>query len=156
MKPFELVIEEQGPALLRFCAARVGQDRAEDCFQETMLAALRSYGDVRDEKAVRSWLFTIATRKSIDMYRSGERTPVPSDQAELIEGSRAEQQPGAGDIWSLVAQLPEKQSLALLLRYRGGLGHREVAAVMGISESAARRNAFEGLKRLRAESPAWA
>lgn len=156
MKPFELVIEEQGPALLRYCAGRVGEDRAEDCFQETMLAALRTYGSVRDERAVRSWLFTIATRKSIDVYRSGDRIPVPSDGSELLEGTRAEHRPGGNDIWSLVDQLPGKQSIALLLRYRGGLSHREVGEVMGISESAARRNSFEGLNRLRAERSSWA
>ncbi|MDQ2700933.1 MAG: RNA polymerase sigma factor, partial [Actinomycetota bacterium] len=70
MKPFELVIEEHGPAILRFCSARVGAERAEDCFQETMLAALRAYPEVRDPKAVKSWLFTIATRKTIDAYRA--------------------------------------------------------------------------------------
>src|SRR4029077_3238010 len=39
--PFELVIERHGPAVLRFCVARLGPDRGEDAFQETLLAALR-------------------------------------------------------------------------------------------------------------------
>jgi len=156
MKSFEQVIEEHGPALLRYCASRVGPERAEDCFQETMVSALRSYVGMREEKAVRSWLFTIATRKSIDMYRVADRTPKPTETAQKIEGSHPDVRPGNSDIWSLVEQLPEKQSTALLLRYRGGLSHREVGEVMEISESAARRNSFEGLKRLRAERSSWA
>lgn len=155
MKPFELLIEEHGPAILRFCAGRVGPERAEDCFQETMLAALRSYRDLRDEKAVKSWLFTIATRKTIDIHRASARVPIPTDEidGEIIQ--RAEWQPGDGDIWSLVDALPEKQAVALQLRFRGGLTHREVGEVMEISEPAARRNVFEGLKRLRAERQSW-
>ena len=156
MKPLEQVIEDLGPALLGYCASRVGPERAEDCFQETMISALRSYEGVREEKAVRAWLFTIATRKSIDMYRSADRIPAPSEAALKVEGSHPEGRPGNGDIWSVVAQLPDRQATAVLVRYRGGLSHREVGEVMGISESAARRNSFEGLKRLRAESSSWA
>ncbi|HTU15121.1 MAG TPA: sigma-70 family RNA polymerase sigma factor [Solirubrobacterales bacterium] len=155
MKPFELLIEEHGPAILRFCAGRVGPERAEDCFQDTMLAALRSYGDLRDEKAVKSWLFTIAARKTIDIHRASARIPVPAEEIEEEIIRRAEWQPGSGDIWSLVHELPEKQAIALQLRFRGGLSHREVGEVMEISEAAARRNVFEGLKRLREERSSW-
>jgi len=155
MKPFELLVEEHGPALLRFCAARVGPERAEDCFQETMLAALRSYDEIRDEKKARSWLFTIATRKSIDLYRASARIPVPSDEVDREQAVRPEFQPGGGDIWSLVSDLPEKQATALHLRFRAGLSHREIGEAMEISEAAARRNVFEGIKRLRAERDTW-
>jgi DNA-directed RNA polymerase specialized sigma24 family protein len=54
--PFERVVELHGPDVLRFCAARVGADRAEDCFQETMLSALRAYESLREAGAIRSWL----------------------------------------------------------------------------------------------------
>ena len=156
MKPFERLIDEHGPAILRFCAARVGPERAEDCFQETMLAALRSYGEVRDERALKAWLFTIANRKAIDLHRARARTPEPTDGLEVEPSRRSEFQPGTGDVWVLVADLPEKQATAVHLRYRGGLSHREIGEVMSISEDAARRNVHEGLKRLRSESAAWA
>jgi len=156
MRPFELVIDEHGPAVFRFCAGRVGRDRAEDCFQETMLAALRGYPEVREEKAVKAWLFTIASRKSIDFYRAGDRTPEPTDLVEPVVSRRSEDQPGSADIWSLVDDLPVKQCEAIHLRYRAGLSHREVGEVMATSEAAARRSVFEGLRRLREESGSWA
>ena len=43
LPPFEQVVDQHGPAVLRFCAAQAGSARAEDCFQDTMLAALRAY-----------------------------------------------------------------------------------------------------------------
>ena len=69
LPPFERLVERYGPALLRFCRLRTGPDRAEDCLQETLLAALRAYGEVRDAGAVRAWLFAIATRKTVDSHR---------------------------------------------------------------------------------------
>ncbi|MBK5232962.1 MAG: sigma-70 family RNA polymerase sigma factor [Thermoleophilia bacterium] len=155
MKPFEYIVEVHGPAVFRFLTGRVGPDRAEDCFQETMLAALRGYGEVREPKAVKSWLFIIATRKSIDAYRSAGRQPVPDGSVEEAPDPSALAQPGDSDVWSVVGQLPEKQALAVELRYRAGLSHREVGQVMEISESAARRNVFEGLKRLREGAESW-
>ena len=58
---------------------------------------------------------------------------------------------GAGEIWQLVARLPERQRVAVALRYLADLSHAEIGAAMGTSEEAARRSVFEGLRRLRAE-----
>jgi RNA polymerase sigma factor (sigma-70 family) len=54
-------------------------------------------------------------------------------------------------VWARVDALPPKQRGAVLLRFAGDLSHREVAAALGVSEEAARRNAFEGLRKLRQE-----
>ena len=57
-------------------------------------------------------------------------------------------QDGTG-LWGQVAALPEKQRIALALRFITDAPYASVAAVMGTSEEAARRNVHEGLKRLR-------
>jgi DNA-directed RNA polymerase specialized sigma24 family protein len=44
----------------RFCVARLGPDRGEEAFQETLLAALGHYNDLRGTGAVGGWLFSIA------------------------------------------------------------------------------------------------
>ena len=148
LPPFEQVIELHGPSVLRFCVAQTGADRAEDVFQETMLAALRAYGELRDPLAIRSWLFSIAARKAVDAHRSSARAPEPVADPEppAVEDALAARDDG---IWHLVRSLPGKQRTAVTLRYLADLSHREVAEVMGTSEDAARRNVFEGLRRLR-------
>lgn len=150
LPPFARVVEDHGPALLRFCAARVGSDRGEDCFQETMLAALRAYRDLRDPSAMRTWLFSIAARKAIDAHRASVRLPQPTDDVDTIVAV----DPGGRDeaLWDEVRSLPDKQRQAVTLRYRGDLTHAEIARVMETSEPAARRNVFEGLKRLRKDT----
>jgi len=148
--PFERVVELHGPALLRFAAAQAPTGRADDVFQETMLAALRAYDQVRDPGSVRAWLFSIAARKAIDAHRDTARAPQPVPDPDPATGA-AEAGSVAGSIWAHVRRLPEKQREAVALRFLGDLSHREIAQVMQTSEAAARRNVFEALKRLRAE-----
>lgn len=155
--PFELVLEDLGPSIHHFLVARVGPDRADDCFQETMIAAFRSWDDLRDGSAVRSWLFAIAANKAIDSHRADVREPEPDGHIESRMATPdvdpvPDQVLAAEDpVWAAVRALPDKQAAAISLRYRGDLTHRDVGSILGISEAAARRNVFEGLKRLRSD-----
>ena len=134
-----------------FCASaqpRPAQELAEDCFQETMLAALRAYDQVRDAAAIRSWLFSIAARKAVDFHRGRARSPEPMADLEEIAG--ADDAPARDDgVWHEVRSLPAKQRTAVTLRYLGDLWHAEVAEVMGTSEAAAEAQRARGAHRLR-------
>jgi RNA polymerase sigma factor (sigma-70 family) len=128
----------------------VGRDGAEDCFQETFLAALRAYPKLADGRNLRGWLLTIAHRKAIDHHRARGRAPVPvAEPAELAVEDRVPD-PDNG-LWAAVGALPPKQRAAVALRYGSDLPHGEIAAALGCSTAAARRSLHEGLKRLRKE-----
>lgn len=152
LPPFARVVEHHGPAVLRFCAVQAGPQRAEDCFQETMLAALRAYEQLQNPQGIRAWLFSIASRKAIDAHRASTRAPEPTDE---IDERAVAEDVTAGDeaLWERVRALPDKQRQAVVLRYRADLTHAEIAHAMGTNEPAARRNVFEGLKRLREDTP---
>jgi len=51
----------------------------------------------------------------------------------------------------VVGKLPPKQRQAIGLRFLADLSHAEIGVAMGTSTAAARRNVFEGLRRLRRE-----
>jgi len=146
LPPFQVLVDEHSRPLHRFLCGLVGRDAADDCLQETLLAALRSYGRLRDARNLRGWLFTIAHRKGIDYLRKRSK--------ELPFASPPEQpsHPDPGhdaELWGRVARLPEKQRAAVTLRYLGDLAYADVAEVMEISESAARQNVRAGLAKLR-------
>lgn len=148
-EPFDAVVERHGPALLRFCVARLGRESGEDAFQETLLAALRHYGELRDRRAVAGWLFSIAQRKIVDAARRTARArTVDDEQAHEPVWHDPEDR---SEIWSQVARLPPKQREAVGLRYLADLSHGDIGVVMGTTAEAARRNVHEGLKRLRRE-----
>lgn len=147
LPPFEHVVDEYGDDVWRFSVSQVGRDRADDVFQETMLAALAAFPRLRDPSAVRPWLLRIAARKAVDLFRARARAPLPVGDPD--PGSAP--QPGLPDdeLWAHVRALPNKQRQAVALRFVLDLKHAEIGAAMETSAEAARRNVFEGLKALR-------
>ncbi len=149
LAPFQQVVDELGADLLRYLVAAVGPQEAPDTFQETVVSALRSYPRLEDGRGVRPWLFTIAHSRVVDHHRARDRRPLPVEQ--LPDVGREDPEPVDEELWASVADLPEGQRSALVLRYVGGLRHREVAEVLGCSEAAARARVSEALKHLREE-----
>ena len=70
LPPFQALIDEHRVDIYRFLRASVGPDEADDCFQETFIAALRAYPRLRADSNLRGWLFTIAHRKALDSHRA--------------------------------------------------------------------------------------
>lgn len=136
--------------MYRFVRAIVGHDDADDTYQETWIAALRAYPRLRDASNLRGWVFTVAHRKALDRLRARRRAPVPVEQLPELDGGPGPDFADEG-LWELVRALPDKQRTAVALRFVTDAAYAEVAAVMGTSEDAARRNVHEGLKRLRME-----
>jgi len=146
--PFSVFLATHRDVVHRFLVACVGPDEADDCFQETFIKALRAYPRVVDEGDLRGWILTIARRTAIDAARARVRRaePVAAPEPAPLDGT-----PELGDpaLWAAVRALPPRQREAVSLRYVADLGYREIGEAMGCSEEAARRSAFEGLRRLR-------
>ena len=148
LPPFQSLLDEHSADVMAVLRGAVGRTDAEDCFQETFLAALRAYPKLNDTGNLRGWLLTIAYRKAIDQHRANGRKPLPV--AEPAEIAVSDPEPDDG-IWAMVGALPPKQRAAVALRYACDLPHAEIAAALGCSPEAARRSLHEGMKRLRKE-----
>jgi RNA polymerase sigma factor (sigma-70 family) len=148
LPPFQTLLDEHSTDVLSMLRGAVGRGDAEDCFQETFLAALRAYPRLDDTSNLRGWLLTIAHRKAIDHHRANGRRPVPV--AQVKETAVTDPEPPDG-IWAAVGALPPKQRAAVALRYACDLPHAEIASALGCSPEAARRSLHEGMKRLRKE-----
>jgi RNA polymerase sigma factor (sigma-70 family) len=150
--PFQRFVEDQRTVVYRYLLAAVGPHDADDCFQETFLAALRAYPSVRDDGGLRAWILTIASRKAIDHARARSRRAVPvgevpdgADDADAIDDGIRDDA-----LWAAVRALPPMQRDAVIQRYVLDLTYAEVGRALGVSEEAARASAYEGRKRLRA------
>jgi RNA polymerase sigma factor (sigma-70 family) len=148
LPPFQNLLDEHAADVMGVLRGAVGRSDAEDCFQDTFLAALRAYPKLGDASNLRGWLLTIAHRKAIDHHRANGRRPLPVAGVAEIEVSDPEPEEG---IWTAVGALPPKQRAAVALRYACDLPHAEIAAALGCSPEAARRSLHEGMKRLRKE-----
>jgi RNA polymerase sigma factor (sigma-70 family) len=143
-----VLIDEHRDDVYRFLRASVGPNDADDCFQETFIAALRAYPRLRADSNLRGWLFTIAHRKALDAHRARGRRAVPV--AELPESvGEPLLNGGEPELWKAVGDLPPKQRAAVLLRFAGDLAYREIGEALDSTEEAARQSVHEGLRKLR-------
>jgi RNA polymerase sigma factor (sigma-70 family) len=150
VKPFEQVVAEHGPTVLRVCRALLGPVDADDAWSETFLSALRAYPGLDPGANVEAWLVTIAHRKAVDIHRAAVRRAVPV--AEVPESTTRHDSTdawGHADLWSALRELPPKQRQTVAYHYLAGFPHREVAEIVGGSEAAARRAAADGIATLR-------
>lgn len=144
--PFQRFLDEHRAPVLSFLRAMVGPVDADDCFQETFMAALRNYDNL-DGSNPRAWVMTIARNKAIDHHRGRARRAIPKDDLpEIAAPANPDRDP---ELWSAVDELPDKQRAAIALRFAADLRYRDVAAAMDTSQEAARRNVHEGLRKLR-------
>ena len=150
MQPFDGVVVEHGPVVMRVCRALLGPDEADDAWSETFLAALRAYPDLRPGSNIAGWLVTIAHHKAIDRLRARSRAPVavgsvPPERRAASPGP----EPSDTELHDRLAALPPKQRGAVIYRYLADLPYAEVAARLDCSEAAARRSAADGIAALR-------
>ncbi len=150
LPPFSALLDEHGPAVWRFVRASVGPSDAADCYQEAVLAALRTYPSLTRADNLKSWLFTVAHHKAIDHHRRvarrRETAEFPPDPA---AGSPVE--PADELLWDAVRRLPTKQQAAVLHRFVADLTYADIGPLIGCSEAAARQNVRAGLATIRKE-----
>jgi RNA polymerase sigma-70 factor (ECF subfamily) len=123
---------------------------AEDLVQEVFLRALDARAAYEERGQERAWLFTIARRLLADRRRASRRRPAA---APLDEVDRSCGRDGAGDLRAALeqalARLPERDREIFLLRENGGLGHEEIARVVGATPAAVRNRLHHARLTLR-------
>lgn len=150
VKPFERVVTEYGPTVLRVCRAVLGPVDAEDAWSETFLSALKAYPGLPEDANLEAWLVTIAHRKAIDVVRAQARRPVAVEQVPERPATTEPPTDWDADLWDALRRLPDKQRQVVAYHYLAGLPYKEIAAIVGGSVDAARRAAADGIRSLRA------
>jgi RNA polymerase sigma factor (sigma-70 family) len=149
MQPFEQIVSEHGAMVLRVCRSLLDPVAADDAWSETFLAAMRAYPGLRADSNITGWLATIAYRKSIDQIRTAKRTAIPLDSVPGIGQITEPPEPLNDDLRLALTDLAPKQREAVVYRYLADLAYREIAELLDSTEPAVRRNAADGIARLR-------
>jgi RNA polymerase sigma factor (sigma-70 family) len=128
---------------------------AEDVTQEVFIALWeRPESFDADRGSLRTWLATLAHRRSVDLVRREEARRRRSER----EAARATSVPNVEEsalalvaaerVRAAVEALPPEQRRAIDLAYFGGKTYREVAQVLGIPEGTAKSRLRLGLRRI--------
>jgi len=141
---WEQLYERHAEELARFMIKLLGdRERAADLVHDTFMRAMRSADQLRDDGAVRPWLFKIATRLAQNErrrralirflpFRGHERSdhdPFDSQAALVHESLRS---------------IPMDQAITLVLHYHSGFSRAEIATLTGISEEGVKSRLARG------------
>jgi RNA polymerase sigma-70 factor (ECF subfamily) len=152
---FTVLFRALNPAVVRYLAVLAGRGSADDLAAETWVAALRNFAAFEgDERALRSWLLTIARARWVDSVRAQTRRPeivtdtapetvAPDDVHAAVEATFTTD-------WALrlIATLPPDQAEVVTLRIVAQLEVAEVAELTGKTANHVRVLTHRGLKRL--------
>jgi RNA polymerase sigma-70 factor (ECF subfamily) len=145
-------------ALFRYVWSRVGERAlAEDLTGEVFMRMLGALPRYRASAApFRAWLYQITRNLLVDHYRkTGNHLNIPLEQVEMVRSATldlttiVEQQLTLEGVQQALARLEATQREVVTLRFLSGLSLREVASVLGKSESAVKALQHRGLTGLR-------
>jgi RNA polymerase sigma-70 factor (ECF subfamily) len=123
---------------------------AEDAVQESFLRVIRKRAQYIPGSPFSCWFYAIVRNVCVDMLRKRAREKEVLDNAAVIV-SASTPQTELSEIPKILDVLASRERDVLVLRIIHGLGFRDVAAALGISEEAAKKRAQRALKRLRAK-----
>lgn len=139
---------------------------AEDVAQEVFIQVFRSIGNFKGESKLSTWLYRIATTRSLDLLRSrkskkrfgllqrlfGEGDePVMEIPDFNHPGVALDRKENAARLFRAISQLPENQKIAFTLHKLEDLSYQEVSEVMQTSLPAVEslmHRARQNLKKL--------
>ncbi len=150
------LFEEHGRMVYGLCRLLLrDRDEAEDAAQQVFLSAHRSMLAGTAPRDPGAWLGTIARNECSARIRArvtnplalvDEREPATAD-VEHLAAQRAEIE----ILCAALAELPQQQRQAVVLREFYGLSYEEVQDALGVTESAVESLLFRARKRLQEE-----
>lgn len=117
----------------------------QDVIQDTFCRYLEKQPKFRDEEHKKAWLIRVATNICRDMIRFRIRHPKVS--IDEVENTLAA--PEEREILRELLELPVKQKTVIYLHYVEGYHIKEIADIMGTTESAVKMQLHRGRKQMR-------
>jgi len=156
LPPFQHLVDAHWRDVSRLAHALAGPVDGDDVAQQAWTQALAAYPRLRSSTNLRSWLLTITSHCAMDIHRSRGRRAVPAQDIAAIgevSGRAVVQGPERDrpdeELWSRVADLPERQRHAVVLKYVVDLDHSGIAKALGTTPTMSRRLVSDALANLR-------
>ncbi len=146
-RAFATIYRRYHQGLYRYCQAILGDSPdAHDALQNTMVRVLSSLPGERRDIALKPWLYRIAHNESITLLRH-RRPTVEIDPEASVGGAdpsdQLETRLALRQLTADLAQLPDRQRAALLMKELSGLSCDEIAAALDTSPGVARQTTYE-------------
>lgn len=124
----ELLYTERFPKFLRVAEAILGdEEAARDAVQEAFIRALRHRGRFRGSGPLEGWIWRIVVNEARRLWAEQPRTDPMQATEQLSDGHHPD-----GSLRVLIAALPERQRMAIFLRYYADLDYAQIGEALEI------------------------
>lgn len=149
VKEYNNAVREYGDRIYRFIFRTIRDShRADDIVQDSYEKLWRCVTEI-EYRAVRSWLFTTAYNRMIDVIRKDSRL-VGVEQYDESSLFAAESRADLNEVLhQALERLPAAQRSVILLRDYEGYSYREIGDITGLSEAQVKSYIFRGRVALR-------
>jgi RNA polymerase sigma-70 factor (ECF subfamily) len=137
-------LDEHGSSVMKVARAyTLTSDECQDLAQEILLQAWRSLPTFEGKASAVTWFYRVALNTAMNWHRKDRRRrirqqPLLEVQALTTDGAncaeRVQHRETVEQLYKAIQQLPQSDA-ALVLLYLDQLSYREMADVLGISES---------------------
>lgn len=142
----EKLVLKYSNMLYKICIVMLCNEQdAQDAIQDTFCRYLEKRPDFTSEEHEKAWLIRVATNICRDMLRFRVRHPKISieDLANCLAA------PAGREVLTELMELPPKQKMVIYLHYVDGYSVREIANILGITESAVKKRMQRGREYLK-------
>jgi RNA polymerase sigma-70 factor (ECF subfamily) len=133
----------------------VDHENANDVLQNTFIKVWKNLASFREDSALYTWLYRIATNESLTFLTQQKKKSSLSIDNEVLDLSnkiKAEQNFDSKRLeWRLqlaIQQLPEKQRAVFTLRYYDEMPYAEISAILDTSEGALKASYHHAVKKI--------
>ena len=127
VRDLEAVYERRWPAFVRLARAIVGDsDSAADAVQDAFVGCLRGRSSFRGDGPLEAWVAAAVVNAARKSLRRG------ADGVGVAGVDVADPGPISFELAPLISALPERQRLALFLRYYADFDYRTIASTLGV------------------------
>jgi RNA polymerase sigma factor (sigma-70 family) len=137
------------------------RERAEDQVHDVLLRAFRAIGNLREAKALPSWLYAMTRNHVLDLIRSEERARRALHEVAVLTRVIPMTELMEKEAWlrrmeAAMPELPEPFREILALKYLNHYDLRQIAEILGLTVSAIKSRLFQARKALRHRTEALA
>jgi RNA polymerase sigma-70 factor (ECF subfamily) len=153
---FRLVVERYSTRLYWHIRRLVIlHEDADDALQNTFINAWKNIGEFRNESALYTWLYAIATNESLTLINKRKRNSsislddIGSYLANSVEGSTwFDGDEAQIKLQNAIQQLPDKQRVVFNLKYFDEMTYEEMSKVLKTSEGALKASYHHAVKKI--------
>ena len=132
---FDEIYKTYWQRIFRLCMGYVNDaDLAQDLAQETFIIVWKQLSKFRNESAIGTWIFRIASNHCLRQMEQQKRYPKTALPLDLREEKQPTIEPQLQFLYKCISELPETDRIIISLELEN-VKQAEIAAIIGLSEA---------------------